>query len=54
MGLQLVCDSCHKPVLSALLLAGAQNPQSVSHVCIRCVRDRMDQLGEKEAANEES
>jgi len=47
MGVQLVCDSCRKPVLSAIPLVLSQNPTQIGKtICLACLRKQLDRLEE--------
>jgi hypothetical protein len=49
MGIQLICDSCHKPVLSVIPIVTQQNPTAISGgICIICLREKMDRLPDPE------
>ena len=53
MGVQLICDSCKKPVLSAVPLIMSQNPTAIGGtICLVCLRKRMDRLETPEESSE--
>jgi hypothetical protein len=53
MGVQLVCDACKRPVLSAIPTISGQTPTAISGaICLRCLRERMDRLEVKNVEDE--